>query len=75
MYLQLGFSLKVARLLVREQGIDSSERLKVLTDKNVDDICNVMRKQGSKSTDETLQRATVLCDSPGKPEASSLPIP
>ena len=51
MYLQLEFSSEVARLLVREQGLDSPERLRVLTDNNLDDICNVMRKPGSKSAD------------------------
>ena len=43
-YIQLGFSPKAAKLLVREQGLDSLNRLRVLTDKNVDDICNVVRK-------------------------------
>jgi hypothetical protein len=48
MYIQLGFTPKAAKLLIREQGLDSPERLQVLTDKNVDDICNVMRKPGGK---------------------------
>ena len=51
MYIQLGFSPKAARLLVREQGQDSPERLRVLTDKNVNDICNVTRKPGGKNDD------------------------
>ena len=51
-----GFSLESARLLVREQELDSPERLKVLTDMNVDDICKVMRKPGSKSTNGTPDR-------------------
>ena len=49
MYLWLGFSPEAARLLVREQGLDSPERLRVLTNKNVNDICNVVRKPGSKN--------------------------
>ena len=50
MYLWLGFSSEAARLLVREQGLDSPERQRVLIDKNVNDICNVVRKPGSKNT-------------------------
>ena len=49
MYVWLGFSPEVAKLLVREQGLDSPERLSVITDKNVDDICNVVRKPGGKN--------------------------
>ena len=52
MHLQLGFSPKAAKLLIREQGLDSSERLRVLTDKNVDDICSVVRKPDGKNTNE-----------------------
>ena len=51
MYLQLEFSSEAARLLVREQGLDSPERLRVL--KNANDICNVTRKPGSKNADGT----------------------
>ena len=36
-------------MLVREQELDSPARLRVLTDKIVDDICNVMRKPGGKN--------------------------
>ena len=49
----LRFSSGAAKFLFIEQGLDSSERLRVLTDKNVDDICNVMRKPGSKNDDRT----------------------
>ena len=49
MYLWLRFSSEKARLLIREQGLDSSERLRVLTDKNVDDICDVVKKPGGKN--------------------------
>ena len=45
----LRFRPEAARLLIREQGLDSQEQMRVLTDKNVDDICNVVRKQGSKN--------------------------
>ena len=53
MYVWLGFSPKAAKLLVREQGLDSPEGLRVLTNKNNDDICNVMRKSGGKNADGT----------------------
>ena len=36
MYTQLGFSPKDAKLLIREQGLDSPDRLRALTDKNVE---------------------------------------
>ena len=49
MYTQLGFSCKAAKLLISEQGLDNPARLRVLTDKNVDQICNVMRKPGGKN--------------------------
>ena len=56
MYTRLGFSLEAAKLLVREQGLDSPDWLRVLTDKNVDDICNVTRKPGGKNADGTPNR-------------------
>ena len=43
MYLQLRFSPEAARLLIREHGLDSHERLRVLTDKNIHDICPAAR--------------------------------
>ena len=48
MYVWLGFSPKATKLLVREQGLDNPNILRVLTDKNVDNICNVMRKPGAR---------------------------
>ena len=51
MYTWLGFNPEGAKLFVREQGLDSPDRLRVLIDKNVDDICNVVSKPGSKKTD------------------------
>ena len=56
MYIQLVFSPKTAKLLIREQGVDNSDRLRVLTNKNVDDICNVMRKLGSKNANGSPNR-------------------
>ena len=50
------FSPEAAKLLVKEQGLDRAERLSVLADKNVDDICNVMRKQGGKNANGMLNR-------------------
>ena len=48
-YIQLGYSLIAAKSFVREQGLDRPDKLRVLTDKNVDDIYNVMRKPGGKN--------------------------
>ena len=48
-YIWLGFRPKAAKLLIREQRLDTRERLRVLTDKNVDDICNVVSKPGGKN--------------------------
>ena len=56
MYLQLEFSPEAARLLIREQGLDSPERLRVLTDKNVNDIFNAVRKPGGTNADGTSNR-------------------
>ena len=56
LYIRLGFSPNAAKLLIREQEVYSPERLRVLTEKNVDDICNVMRKPGSKNADGTSNR-------------------
>ena len=47
----LGFNPEAAKLFIREQGLDSPKRVRVLLDKNVVDICNVMRKPGSKNAD------------------------
>ena len=51
-----GHKIAAAILLIRGQGLDSHERLRVLTDKNVDDICNVMRKPGSKNVNGVPDR-------------------
>ena len=48
-YLWLRFSPKAAKLLAKEQGLDSPEWMRGLMDKNVDGICNVMRKPGGKN--------------------------
>ena len=49
MYIWLEFNPEATKLLIREQGLDSSERPRVLMDKNIDDICNVVRKSGGKN--------------------------
>ena len=50
---------KTAKLLIREQGLDDSGKLRVLIKKNVNDICNVMRKSGGKNVEwNARQRAT-----------------
>ena len=56
MYIRLGFRPEAAKLLIREQGLDSPDRLRVLTDENVDDICNVVRKPGGKNADRMPDR-------------------
>ena len=56
MFIQFGFSPEAAKLLVREQRLDNPNRLRVLTEKNVDDICNVVRKPGGKNADGTPNR-------------------
>ena len=43
-------------MFIREQGLDSPDRMRFLTDKNVDDICNVVRKPGGKNADGMLDR-------------------
>ena len=53
MYLWLGFSHKAAKLHIREQGLDSPERMSVFMDKNVNDIYNVMRKPNCKNAKRT----------------------
>ena len=55
-YIWLDFSPEAAMKLVREQGLDSPERLRVLPDKNVNDICYVMRKPGGKNVDRMPNR-------------------
>ena len=49
LYLWLGFSPKAARLLIREQELDIPDKLRVVMNKNVNDICNVMRKKDDKT--------------------------
>ena len=56
MYFQVGFSPKITRLLIRKQVLDSPERLRVHMDKNVDDICNVMRNPGGMNADRMPDR-------------------
>ena len=75
MYIQLRFSPKAAKLLNREQELDSSKSLRVLMDKNVNDICNIMRKPDQKCQQNTQQGTTSFSHSPRKPKASCLLIP
>ena len=54
---------KAANKLVREQRLDSLDRLKVLMDKNVNDICNVIRKPGgmnANGTPDRVQQVSVI---------------
>ena len=57
MYLLLRFCPKAVKLLTREQGLDSSESLRVLMDKNVDGVCNVKRKTSSKNVNQMPDRS------------------
>ena len=43
-------------MLIREKELESQRRFIVVSYKNVDDICNVMRKLGSKNANETSIR-------------------
>ena len=56
MYIQLRFSPEAAKLLIREQGLDSPERLTILTYKDVVDICDVARKPDGKNANEMPDR-------------------
>ena len=51
MYLRLRFRCEEAHLLIRKQALEPF-RLKVLTNKNVDHICKVLRKQGKKNAND-----------------------
>ena len=46
---RLGFSTQAASDIIREQGIDTLEELRVLDDKEVECLCKVVRKPGGTS--------------------------
>ena len=50
-YIWFGSSPKASKLIIREQGLDSPKRLRILMDKDVNDIFNVKRKPGGKNAD------------------------
>ena len=56
MNILLLLSLKAARLHIRKQGLDHPDRWRVLADKNVDDISNVMRKPDGKNDNKMPDR-------------------
>ena len=56
MFLQLRFWHHVTKLLVRIEGLVRQDRLHFHTDKNVDDVFNIIRKPGDKNTDVMLNR-------------------
>ena len=56
MNIALGFSPKAAKLLVREQGLNSTKKLQALTNKHVDNICNVVKKPGGTNAHGTPDR-------------------
>ena len=43
-------------MIIREQGLDNLSSLIVFTDKNVNDICDFMRKQGGKNSNRMPNR-------------------
>ena len=55
-YVQLGFSLKATRILFHKQILYILDQLSILSDKNVDDICNVMVKPDGKNAVRTPDR-------------------
>ena len=48
--------LRSDNLLIRKEGLDSPKKLRVLMEKNVDDICNIVRKSDSKNADRISNR-------------------
>ena len=54
--MKLRFSFKAARLIIKTQGLDSPKRLRVLTDMNIYDICNITKKPGGKNSNEMSYR-------------------
>ena len=59
---------------LREQGLDSPERLIVLTDTNVDNFCKLWENKVARMPMNAQQTATSFSHSSGEPEASCLPI-
>ena len=57
-YIWLGFIPKAAKLVIREQGQDNPERLRVLMDKIVNDIWSVVRKPGGKNANKMPNSGT-----------------
>ena len=60
-----------ARVLIHEPCLDSPDRLRVLMDKNVDDICSILRKPGDKSANGSPNKVYQICYDSGEPEACS----
>ena len=56
MYLQVRYSSEGSLLLIREQGLDSCERLRVLTHNNFVEICNFFRMTGDENANRTPNR-------------------
>ena len=49
-------------MLVREHGLNSPDRLQALNDKNVDDICDVMKKPGGKNANRMPDKGQQVSD-------------
>ena len=56
MHVRLGFIHDAARVLVHKQGLDSPDRLRVLSNVSVDDICSIIRKSDGKNANSSPDR-------------------
>ena len=56
LYLQIRCSIKAGGIIFKEQGLLSTGPLQVLTDNNINVICNVTRKLGNKNANATCNR-------------------
>ena len=46
MFQRIGFSLTASQVIVDEQGLDSLEEIKLLTDDEIENLCKVVRRPG-----------------------------
>ena len=59
-YFWFGFNPEAAWLLIREQGLHCPDRMQVVIDKNVNDICNVVRILDKKNANGNPDRGQQL---------------
>jgi hypothetical protein len=43
---RIGFTIAASQVIVDEQGLDSLDEIKPLTDDKIEDLCNVIRRPG-----------------------------